>query len=209
MAATIEAMPTPTPLPTPDIASTLQADMARNRELVQPVVVLNPLDRELDRNLYLSPSELRYFRELGPRLWVYTKVWLHLRRVLSVDIADWNLEVLQYDLGSAQAALESAPERPPLSSGHPDDVVDPLVRAYSDSIEEGIVGVRQAVARLSDAEEILAGEVGHAERETLLRISRDVEDFLSQFDAAMSAYGFPSAASCSAGRRRDEAIPLG
>ena len=189
VAATIEAMPTPTPLPTPDIASTLQAEMFRNRELAPPVVVLNPLDRQVDRNPYLTPSELRYFRELGPRLWAYTRVWLHLQRVLSVDVAEWDPDLLEHDLGSAQAALETAPDAPPLSSGHPDDVVDPLVRAYADSIEEGIVGVRQAVARLSDAERVLVGEVGHSERDLLLRISREVEDFLSKFDAAMSAYG--------------------
>ena len=190
VAATIEAMPTPTPLPTPDIAATLQVEMELNRGRVGPVVVLNPLDLELDREPYLTPAELRYFRELGPRLWDYTQVWFHLKRVLSVDIAGWDLAVLQHDLGSAQVILESAPPRTRLESRSRDDDIDPVVKAYAESIEAGMTGVREAVARLSDAEVILSGgEVGHEEREELLRISRDVEGFMSGFDDAMSAYG--------------------
>ena len=189
VAATIEAIPTPTPLPTPDVAATLQANLALNRERVRPVLMLNPLDLELDRDPYLTPDELRYFRELGPRLWTYTRVWLHLQEVLSVDIADWDFSVIQHDLGRAQAFLESAPDRPKFGRGSRDKPVDPLVRAYADSIETGMTSVREAVARLSDAEEILAGPVGHPERDELLRIARDVEELLAGFDDAMSAYG--------------------
>ena len=192
VAATIEAIPTPTPLPTPDIASTLQAEMELNRGRVGPVVVLNPLDSDLDRVPYLTPFELRYFRALGPRLWDYTQVWFHLKRVLSVDIASWDLAVLQHDLGSAQDILESAPPRKRLESRSRsrDDDIDPVVKAYAESIEAGMTGVREAVARLSDAEVVLSGEeVGHEEREELLRISRDVEGFMAGFDDAMSAYG--------------------
>ena len=189
VAATIEAMPTPTPLPTPDVAATLQAELALNRERVRPVLMLNPLDLETDRDPYLTPDELRYFRELGPRLWTYTRVWLHLQEVLSVDIAEWDFSTLQHDLGSAQSLLESAPERPDLRNRSGGEPVDPLVRAYADSIETGMTSVRQAVARLSDAEDILAGPVGHPERDELLRITRDVEELLAGFDDAMSVYG--------------------
>ena len=189
VAATIEAIPTPTPLPTPNVAATLQAELALNRERVRPVLMLNPLDLELDRDPYLTPDELRYFRELGPRLWTYTRVWLHLQEVLSVDIAEWDLSVIQHDLGRAQVLLESAPERPKFGRGSRDKPVDPLVRAYADSIETGMTSVREAVARLSDAEDILAGPVGHPERDELLRIARDVEQLLAGFDDAMSAYG--------------------
>ena len=186
--ATIEAMPTPTPEPTPDIAATLQAELAANRERVAPVVMLNPLDLEVDRDPYLTPAELAYFREMGPRIWAYTRVWLHLQRVLSVDVVDWDLSVLQHDLGTAQAVLESAPDRPAFPRGGASEV-DPLVRAYADSLEAGMIGVRRAVVRLSDAEEILSLPVGHAERETLIRIIRDVEELLADFDDSMSAYG--------------------
>ena len=115
--ATMEAIPTPTPAPTPNIAATLQAEMALNREMVRPVLMLNPLDLELDRDPYLTSDELRYFRELGPRLWTYTRVWLHLQEVLSVDIAEWDFSVLEHDLGRAQALLESAPDRPEFGRG--------------------------------------------------------------------------------------------
>ena len=190
VAATIEAMPTPTPAPTPDIAAILQAELALNRERVGPVLMLNPLDLEMNRDPYLTSDELRYFRELGPRLWIYTRVWLHLQEALSVDISEWDFSVLEYDLGRAQALLESAPDRPRFGRGSSrDKPVDPLVRAYADIIETGMTSVREAVARLSDAEDILAGPVGHPERDELLRIARDVEDLLAGFDDAMSAYG--------------------
>ena len=190
--ATIEAIPTPTPTPapTPNIAATLQAELALNRERVRPVLMLNPLDLELDRDPYLTSNELRYFRELGPRLWTYTRVWLHLQVVLSVDIAEWDFSVLEHDLGRAQALLESAPDRPQFERGsRGGPPIDPLVRAYADSIETGMTGVREAVARLSDAEDVLAGPVGHSGRDELLRIARDVENLLADFDDAMSAYG--------------------
>jgi hypothetical protein len=187
--ATMEAIPTPTPAPTPNIAATLQAEMALNRKMVSPVLMLNPLDLKLDRDPYLTSNELRYFRELGPRLWAYTRVWLHLQEVLSVDIAEWDFGVLEHDLGRAQALLESAPDRPQFERGGRGQPVDRLVRAYSDSIETGMTGVREAVARLSDAEDVLAGPVGHSERDELLRIAREVQDLLADFDSAMSAYG--------------------
>lgn len=188
--ATIAAMPTPTPLPTPDIAATLQAEMALNRELVAPVVQLNPLDSDVDRDPYLSPEELAYFRELGPRLWTYTRIWIHIQRILSVNVSEWDHRVLQYDLKVAQALLESAPDRPDLG-GRSRGVaeIDPVVRAYLESIESGLTGVREAVVRLSDAEPILAGTLGHDEREELIRIIREVEQHLADFDDAMSAYG--------------------
>ena len=189
--ATIEAMPTPTPLPTPNVAATLQAEMALNRDRVSPVIQMNPLDLEIDRDPYLTPTEMAYFRELGPRLWTYTRIWIHIQRILSVDVSDWDHGILQYDLKVAQALLEAAPERPDFGrSGRSDrDQVDPVVKAYADSVESGMTGVRAAVARLSDAEPLLAGAVGHDEREELIRIIRDVELHLADFDDSMSAYG--------------------
>ena len=191
VAETIEAMatpvPPPTPTSTPDIAATLQAELVRNREMAPPVVLLNPLDLETDRDPYLTPAELDYFRELGPRLWVYTQVWLHLQKVLSVDSSEWNADLLGYDVEIARDLLGSAPERPMLPAGGD---VDPLVRAYADSVESGMAGVREAVSRLAEAGEILSGEeVGHPEREELLRAGREVERLLAGFDEAMSAYG--------------------
>ncbi len=185
--ATIAAMPTPTPEPTPDIAATLQADLAASRREVAPVIAMNPLDLESERDPYLTPSELDYFRSMGPRLWAYVRVWLHVKRIISVDVSSWNYESLAYDLDSAQAFLESAPARPSFPGGQQ---VDPLVREYADTLETGLTGVREAVVRLSEAREILeAGSLGHEEREELDRIVRDVERHLARFDDAMSSYG--------------------
>ena len=184
--ATIAAIPTPTPVPTPDLAATLQAQLSRNRDEVRPVVMLNPLDLEARRDPYLTPGEMRYFRELGPRLWAYTQAWLYLQRILSVDVAEWEYEAVWGDLELVEDLLGSLPRRPSLdSSGR----VDPLVRAYADSIEDGMVGVDVAFRRLYEAEEIMSGPVGHDEREELLRITLDVEDSLARFDGAMSVYG--------------------
>ena len=206
VAETVEAMATPVPPPTPtptlDIAATLQAELTRNREMAPPVVLLNPLDLETDRDPYLTPAELDYFRRLGPRLWVYTQVWLHLQKVLSVDSSEWNSDLLGYDVEVARELLNAAPGRPVLSSSGD---VDPLVKAYADSVESGMARVVEAVSRLSEAVEILAGEeVGHPEREELLRVSRDVEGLLAGFDEAMSAYG---CSVCGELFRRDEGRP--
>ena len=185
--ATIAAMPTATPLPTPDVAATLQAELASNRQEVQPVVLMNPLDSRAPRSPFLTPEELDYFREFGPRLWVYTQVWLHLQRVISADIGEWTVADLRHDLGMAQVLLDTSPERPLLHSG---DSVRPVVRAYADSLESGFSGVRSGVARLVDAEAILAsGSLGNTEREELLRVVRDIEEALGAFDEAMSTYG--------------------
>ena len=164
--ATMEAIPTPTPTPppTPNIAATLQAELALNRERVRPVLMLNPLDLKLDRDPYLTSDELRYFRELGPRLWTYTRVWLHLQEVLSVDIAEWDLSVLEHDLGRSPDSPRICAGSSRVREGSREISLRwiPLVRAYSDSIETGMTGVREAVARLSDAEDVLAVPVGHS-----------------------------------------------
>ena len=186
--ATIAAMPTPTPVPTPDLAATLQAQLSRNRDEVQPVVMLNPLDLDAGRDPYLTPDEMLYFRELGPRLWAYTQAWLHLQLILSVDVADWDYPVIRRGLQVVQDLLESVPARPSFGSSGSGQV-DPLVRAYADSVEDGMVGVSVAFHRMLEAEEIMSGPVGHDEREELLRITLDVEGSLARFDDAMSVYG--------------------
>jgi hypothetical protein len=189
VAATIEAIPTetPAPSPTPDVAATLQAQLAFNRELAPPVIALNPLASEEGRNPYLTSVELEFFRELGPRLWVYTQVWFHVRRVIAVEVSEWDSSVFGQDLEWAQMLLASAPDRAGYSGM---SEVDSVVRSYADSIEAGMKGVSQAVIRLAEARSILEGEeVGPLERSKLIRLSREVEYLLDEFDGAMSAYG--------------------
>ena len=189
VAATIEAIPTPTPTPepTPNVAATLQAQLTFNREKDPPVIMLNPLDSEAGRDPYLTSVELDFFRELGPRLWVYTQVWFHVQRVISVEVSEWDSGAFGEDLERAQMLLASAPGRAGYSGM---SEVDPVVRSYADSIEAGMSGVAQAVIRLADARSILEEEeVGPLERSKLIRLSREVEYLLDEFDAAMSAYG--------------------
>ena len=186
--STVEAMPTSTPVPTPDIASTLQAELNLNREVVQPVVVLSPLDVDADRDPYLTPGELAYFRDLGPRLWTYVQTWLHLQNFLSREVSEWELESFSITMEEVRFLVGSAPPRPRLRASR-DTPVDALVRAYANSIESGMTGVREAVSRFSDAEDVLLDMEGHPRREALLRISHDVEEHLADFHNAMSSYG--------------------
>ena len=189
VSATIAAIPTetPVPTPTPNVAATLQAQLAFNRERAPPVIALNPLDSEGSRDPYLTSVELEFFRELGPRLWVYTQVWFHVRRVIAVEVSEWDASVFGEDLEWAQMVLASAPDRSGYSGM---GEVDPVVRSYADTIEAGMSGVSQAVVRLAEAKSILEEEeVGPLERSKLIRLSREVEYLLDEFDGAMSAYG--------------------
>ena len=189
VAATIAAIPTetPVPTPTPNVAATLQAQLAFNREQAPPVIALNPLDSDGSRDPYLTSVELEFFRDLGPRLWVYTQVWFHVRRVIAVEVSEWDASVFGEDLEWAQTVLASAPDRSGYSGM---GEVDPVVRSYADTIEAGMSGVSQAVVRLAEAKSILEEEeVGPLERSKLIRLSREVEYLLDDFDGAMSAYG--------------------
>ena len=189
VAATIEAIPTetPVPTPTPNVAATLQAQLAFNRERAPPVIALNPLDSDGSRDPYLTSVELEFFRDLGPRLWVYTQVWFHVRQIIAVEVSEWDVSVFGEDLEWAQTVLASAPDRSGYSGM---GEVDPVVRSYADTIEAGMKGVSQAVVRLAEAKSILEEEeVGPLERSKLIRISREVEYLLDEFDGAMSAYG--------------------
>ena len=136
----------------------------------------------------ISPRrELTYFRDLGPRLWIYTQVWFHVRRTISVEVSEWDVSVFAHDLERAEALLESAPERTDHSSM---GEVGTVVRSYADSIEAGMSGIDRAVRHLAEARSILEWEeVGPPERSRFIRLSREVEYLLDEFDGAMSAYG--------------------
>ncbi len=71
------------------------------------LIAMNPLDLESERDPYLTPAELDYFRSMGPHLWAYVRVWLHVKRIISVDVSSWQLASLSYDLDLAQAFPES------------------------------------------------------------------------------------------------------
>ena len=189
VAATIAAIPTetPVPTPTPNVAATLQAQLAFNRERAPPVIALNPLDSDGSRDPYLTSVELEFFRDLGPRLWVYTQVWFHVRQIIAVEVSEWDAGVFGEDLEWAQMVLATAPDRSGYSGM---GEVDAVVRSYADTIEAGMKGVSQAVVRLAEAKSILEEEeVGPLERSKLIRLSREVEYLLDEFDGAMSAYG--------------------
>ena len=185
VAATIAAMPVPESTPTPDIGATLSAELAMNRP--ERAIVLSPLDVQGSRTPHLTEDELAYFRGMGGRIWAYTKVWLRLQDVLSVDPFRWSETMLAEDVEWSQNVLLSAPDAPVGGSGS----VSEVVLAYVKTLDEGMTGVRDAVARMDDAREIIAGSQGMSpeEREDVARIARDMDRLTVAFDEAMSAYG--------------------
>ena len=200
VAATMAALaPTPTPTALPDLAATLQAELVANREKLGRVLVLSPLDSEEVRNPYLNPSELEYMTELGGRIWAYTKVWLHLSNLLSVDVVDWTLEDVEPKLLEIRSIIESAPRR---RTAVPADVGS-IVLTYEKSIYEGIIGVNEAYKDVENGTGVLrdarkrakrSGSVDDEtltleERQNLIQAVRDAERSLEKFDRAMSAYG--------------------
>ena len=185
--ATIEAIPTLAPTPTPDIAATLAAERATNRGEVDLAFVLNPLEVDTElRNPYLRKEEYEYLRDVGERVWHYTKIWLHVREVVSVDTTLWDISLLEYQVGTAQILLEEAPERVDPAAG-----LRPVIRAYVDHLEVGMTSIRSAVTRVAEAEAVLAsgGTDAHEGRAELLAIVHDVELMLVEFEQAMSRYG--------------------
>ena len=188
VSATVAALqPTPTVTPPPDVAATLQAEIFSSR---MDRLVLNPLDTVEERNPYLTRSELEYLEDLGARLWVYTKVWLHVRDVVFVDPSEWSLEVVERDLVKARLLLSGVAGRRSPSGGE----VGKVVVAYGQTIEEGMSKVGHSVSLLEEALDVLADvdperPLSRDERQELVLIVREVEDSLEGFDRAMSAYG--------------------
>ena len=190
---TVEAMgPTPMPTPTPDVAATLQAEMEYNRRQVARIVHLNPLDSDEVRNPYLEVKEIEYLSGMGPLLWNYVQVWMHVRQVLSLDTEEWSLGVLEYHLGVAELILEATPDVSYPRSGE----VGEVVRAYVERLVEGTYGIERGVVKLGDALDIMSMvesgvglDLEFAEREALRKISREVTEELAVFDDAMGKYG--------------------
>ena len=195
VAATIAAMvPTATPIPTPspDIPATFQAQMEERRARSERVLQLHPLDRDVVRNPYLNDAELSYLSDLGGVLWANTKAWMHVRRLLFVDVGDWSYEVVNFHVAEAQLSLAEAKDR----RSRRDYEVGDVVAAYGRVIEDGVRGVSDAVKALDDARDILQGsdsglsaDLPYEDRELVRQLSREAEKSIGGFDDAMSQYG--------------------
>ena len=195
VAATVEALEqavTVVPTQTPDIAATFQAEMADRRERADRVLKLHPLDKDVSRNPYLNGVELRYLSDMGLVLWSNTKAWMHVRRVLFVEVADWSVPLLEYHVSEAKAALEEGKE----GRSRRDYELGEVVEAYGRTINEGMTGIADAVTRLAEAQVILLGsdsglssDLSYEDREKLGQLKRQVERDVGEFDDAMSRYG--------------------
>lgn len=194
--ATLEAMvPTETPVPptsTPDIGATFEAEMDERRQRSDRILKLNPLDSDLERNPYLNDSELKYLNDMGGMLWSHTKVWMHLRHLLFLDVADWSHEVVEYHYLESKEFLEQAED----VRSRRDYELGEVVESYGNTIHEGMRGVSEGVRYLGEAERLLEGsdsglssDLSFEDREELGKLARQVERSLGEFDDAMSRYG--------------------
>ena len=184
--ATIAAMePTPTLTPTPDIAATLVADMALQRP--GRAVVVNPLSDEGLRNPFLTPADMEMLEGVGRKVWHFTKVWLRLTNFLGLEVRFWTVEGLKRETGWATGMFGSAPDvpRPDLRE------VNPVVVAYSESLQDGFLAVEESVRQLEAALKFLdeADEVGHVERLMLSQFAEEASRALRGFDDAVGSYG--------------------
>ena len=195
VAATIEAMTptaTPVPSPTPDIPATFEAQMEERRARAERVLQLHPLDQDIQRNPYLNDAELSFLSDLGGVLWSNTKAWMHVRRVLFLDVGDWSYEVLDFHVSEADLFVVEGRER----RTSRDYELGDIVAAYGRVVQEGVAGVGDAVESLKEARTILAdSETGlgtdlpFEDRERLRQLSREAEKAIGEFDDAMSRYG--------------------
>ena len=194
--ATLEAMePTATPVPptpTPDIAATFEAELEGRRERTERILKLHPLDKDVVRNPYLNDAELEYLSDLGVVLWSHTKAWLHLRRVLFVDVTEWSHRNVEYHYLEAKSFLAEAEG----AESRRDYELGEVVEGYGVTIEEGMRGIANAVRYLGEAERLLRdsesgliADLSYEDREELGQLSRKVEKNLGDFDDAMSRYG--------------------
>ncbi len=193
--ATLEAIPpedTPVPTETPDVPATFQAEMADRRARADRVLKLHPLDREVVRNPYLNYAEVSYLEDLGGVLWANAKAWMHIRRVLFVEVADWSLPLLEFHVSEGELFLKEGDEY----RSRRDYELGEVVEAYGDTIYEGMEGIKEGLERLSEAEDILAesdsglsSDLSYEDREELGRLKRQAERDLGEFDDAMSRYG--------------------
>ena len=196
VAATVEAMrpdDTPTPVPTPDIAATLQAEMEANREKSVRIMKLSPLDSDDVRNPYLNKVEMAYMMNLGRGVWSYTKVWFLLRELVAEDVLDWSHLDVEYRLAEVDDYIGKNRED---FRSRGSDSVGEVVGAYIDEVYKGMLALRESVNRLEDVSELLgqvesglARDLELSEREELGRIVRELELGLEEFDAVMVRYG--------------------
>ena len=147
--ATIAAMsPTETPVPTPDIAATLQAELAASRQATGPLLGEDPLRQGFGRNPYLNPVEYEYFQRMGPEVWRYVRVWLYINEVLRYETDLWSAELLDHNLRAIRPLLLGN-----LSSGNviPQQGSNEVVRAYAEEMNRGFSEVRNAALQMEAA----------------------------------------------------------
>ena len=195
--ATVEAMtpptPTPTAVPTPDIAKTVQAEIAAHRGEGAPAVAVNPLDAGVMRSPQLTEAEKEYFAAMGEDLWVASQMYLRLSEVATVDFSDWSLGYLTGRLSFIDGLLGSVRiERREVRRAGLSDVVV----SYVEFIDFGIQSLQSAVSELRSAVSVFESsggeyldEVEAGDREVLKQHYLQINGLVLDFYSVMSAYG--------------------
>ena len=176
--ATIAAMsPTETPVPTPDIAATLQAELAASRQSSGPLLGEDPLRQGFGRNPYLNPVEYEYFQRMGPEVWRYVRVWLYISEVLRYETDMWSAELLDHNLRPVRPLLLGN-----LASGNviPQQGSNEVVRSYAEEMNRGFSEVRSAALQLEAA----LGYLHEKRDEFYEEFERNVQQRVAQQDPA-------------------------
>lgn len=197
VAATVAAIVpthTPVPTPTPDIAATLQAELAANRARSDRMLKLDPLSVRETRNPYLTGNEMDHLLGLGEALWDHTKAWLHMRELLALSLSDWSVSGAGFHISESARHLETYGDRDSRRYGR--DRLGEVVATYTDTLEAGMAGVRQASLKLEQAWHVLSRspsglmvDLPFEDRERVAQLAREAESGLTEFDNAMSRYG--------------------
>ena len=194
--ATVAAMnptPTPTLVPTPNIAATVQAGIASRQGSGSFSLAKNPLDAGVMRSPELTSDEKLYFAAMGDDLWVASQVYLRLIEVSSSEYQDWSGAYLKDRLSYIEALLETfSGSRPAPSSSNVGDVVI----TYVAFIDQGIASVKEAVEELRGAVKVFEESEGEyldeleaSERDLLRQHYLSMNGLLLDFYSAMSSYG--------------------
>ena len=147
VAATIAAMsPTATPAPTPDIAATLQAELAANRADAGPLLGGDALSQGFGRNPYLNPVEFDYFQSLGDQMWVL------LSDVLLYETDQWSVDLLALSTEKIRRVLVGEIER---GRSIPGEGSNAVVQQYAEQLEQGFADLRDAALQLEAAQTYL------------------------------------------------------
>ena len=196
VAATVEALlPTATPVPTPDVAATVEADLAARRVERSVELDRNPLDSQQPRNPHLTGAEVAALAAMGESVWASSMIYLELLQVVNMDFPLLTREFMSARAGQTgrlagqlEVSEEARPDR--------DQSLSDVVSAYIDHLDRGISAIQAAAREVHSAASVFdaagvdeASFLGEEERQQLWEHYLAIERVVFSFHSVMSVYG--------------------